>query len=52
MRGPFLIGGCLLGIIGYVMLLVASTASVRYSGTFFVAVGVYLGSPIVGDKSD
>jgi hypothetical protein len=47
MRGPFIIGGSLLAIIGYIMLLVAKRASVRYGGTFFVATGVYLGSPMV-----
>lgn len=47
MRGPFILGGCLLGIIGYAMPLGAQSASIRYVGTFFVAVGVYMGSPMV-----
>lgn len=34
-------------IVGYVMLLVAKRASVRYGGIFFVVTGVYLGSPMV-----
>ena len=46
-RGFFMIGGCLLAIIGYAMLIGASAASTKYGGTFFVAVGVYLGSPMV-----
>jgi hypothetical protein len=36
-----------LTIVGYVILLVAKRASVCYGGTFFVATGVYLGSPMV-----
>jgi hypothetical protein len=47
MRGHFMLGGCLLGIIGYAMPLGAQSASIRYVVTFFVAVGVYLGSPMV-----
>lgn len=42
-RGPFMIGGCLLAIIGYAMLLGAKKMEVRYGGTFFVASGVFLG---------
>lgn len=40
-------GGCLLAIIGYIMLLAAKQPAVRYGGTFFVAAGVYPGSPMV-----
>ncbi|ETN43675.1 uncharacterized protein HMPREF1541_02834 [Cyphellophora europaea CBS 101466] len=46
-RGPFMIGGCLLAMIGYIMLLAASQPTVRYGGTFFVASGVFMGSPMV-----
>lgn len=46
-RGPFMIGGCLLAIAGYVMLLAAKTAAVRYGGCFLVASGVFPGSPMV-----
>ncbi|KAJ5811677.1 hypothetical protein N7474_007978 [Penicillium riverlandense] len=45
-RGPLLIGGCLLAIIGYVMLLVGKEPTTRYGGTFFVAAGIYPCSPI------
>lgn len=45
-----MIGGCILAIIGYIMLLAASQPLVRYGGTFFVASGVFLGSPMVGQK--
>lgn len=40
-RGPILAGGCIIAIAGYIMLLTADTSSVRYGGTFLVAVGVY-----------
>ena len=46
-RGPFMIGGCLIAIAGYIMLLAAKKESVRYGGTFLVAAGVYPGSPMV-----
>lgn len=47
MRGPFMIGGCLVAIIGYAMLLGSKHSGVRYGGTFFVACGVFQGSPMV-----
>ncbi|CAN9393001.1 unnamed protein product [Alternaria alternata] len=46
-RGYFIIGGCVLGICGYVMLIVATTNAVRYAGTFLVAMGVFQGSPML-----
>ena len=46
-----MIAGCLVGIVGYAMLLGASTSSVRYGGTFLVACGVFQGSPMVGYAS-
>jgi MFS-type transporter involved in bile tolerance (Atg22 family) len=46
-RGPIMVGGCLLAIAGYIMLLAAKENSVRYGGTFLVAAGVYPGSPAV-----
>ncbi|RVX76153.1 hypothetical protein B0A52_00510 [Exophiala mesophila] len=46
-RGPFMIVGCVLAIVGYVMLLAAERPSVRYGGTFFVACGVFPCSPMV-----
>ncbi len=48
MRGPFMIAGCVVAIVGYAMLLGASKSSVRYGGTFLVACGVFQGSPMVG----
>jgi hypothetical protein len=46
-RGYFIIGGCVLGICGYIMMLVATTNAVRYAGTFLVAIGVFQGSPML-----
>jgi hypothetical protein len=46
-RGPFMIGGAILAIGGYIMLLAASQPLVRYGGTFLVASGVFMGSPMV-----
>ncbi|KAJ0123990.1 major facilitator superfamily transporter [Diaporthe amygdali] len=40
-RGPIMAAGTILAIAGYIMLLVAKRAQVRYGGTFLVAVGVY-----------
>ncbi|KAH9860612.1 hypothetical protein J1614_011943, partial [Plenodomus biglobosus] len=38
-RGYFIIGGCVVGIVGYTMMLVAKTNAVRYAGTFLIAIG-------------
>ncbi|KAH3954998.1 hypothetical protein HBH70_035880 [Parastagonospora nodorum] len=46
-RGYFIIGGAIVGICGYIMLLVAKTNAVRYAGTFLVAIGVFQGSPMI-----
>jgi hypothetical protein len=46
-RGYFIIGGSIVGICGYIMLLIAKTNAVRYAGTFLVAVGVFQGSPML-----
>ncbi|CBX90386.1 similar to MFS transporter [Plenodomus lingam JN3] len=46
-RGYFIIGGCVLGIVGYTMMLVAKTNAVRYAGTFLIAIGVFQGSPML-----
>lgn len=48
-RGPFMIAGCLVAIAGYIMLLAGKHPGVRYGGTFFVACGVFPGSPMVSD---
>jgi hypothetical protein len=46
-RGYFIIAGAIVGICGYIMLLVAKTNAVRYVGTFLVAIGVFQGSPMI-----
>ena len=47
MRGVFIIGGCLVAAIGFIMLLAGDRAAVRYAGTFFVSVGSIPSSPLV-----
>jgi hypothetical protein len=44
-RGCLMLGGCLLAITGYAMLVAAKLRFVNYSGTFFVRVGVLPGKP-------
>ncbi|KAI6351417.1 hypothetical protein MCOR25_009953 [Pyricularia grisea] len=40
-RGPFIAGGTVLGIIGYAMLLASERNPVKYAGTFFIGLGVF-----------
>ncbi|KAF2112012.1 major facilitator superfamily domain-containing protein [Lophiotrema nucula] len=47
MRGPFMLAGCLLAIIGYIMLIASTRTLVQYGGTFFVAAGIFPSSPLV-----
>jgi len=46
-RGPVIIAGSSLAIIGYIMLLASHAPGVQYGGTFFVAVGVFICSPAI-----
>lgn len=46
-RGVFIVGGTVLGICGYVMLLVSDANPVKYAGTFFIAAGVFQASPML-----
>jgi MFS family permease len=46
-RGPLMIGGCSLAIVGYIMLIASPHVLTRYGGTFFVAVGIFPCSPLV-----
>ncbi|KAF3012237.1 hypothetical protein E8E14_010581 [Neopestalotiopsis sp. 37M] len=46
-RGPVMFVGCLVAIGGYIMLLAAKKESVRYGGTFLVAVGVFPNSAMI-----
>lgn len=47
MRGPVMLVGCVVAIIGYAMLLGSKSPNTRYGGTFFVATGVFACSPAV-----
>ncbi len=46
-RGPIMLGGCTLAIVGYIMLLAGKRPAVQYGGTFFVAAGVFPCSPLI-----
>lgn len=46
-HGILLIAGCLLGIIGYIMLLASTDPKVQYGGTLFVAAGVFPCTPLI-----
>jgi hypothetical protein len=46
-RGPIMVVCCILAMAGYIMLLASKANSVRYGGTFLVAIGVYPGSPMI-----
>ncbi|KAF4460682.1 major facilitator superfamily transporter [Fusarium albosuccineum] len=46
-RGPIMVIGSIVAMGGYIMLLAAKESSVRYGGTFLVAVGVYPGSAMI-----
>ncbi|KAI1847785.1 hypothetical protein JX265_009213 [Neoarthrinium moseri] len=46
-RGPVMAVGCIVAIAGYIMLLATKQNSVRYGGTFLVAVGVFPGSAMI-----
>jgi hypothetical protein len=47
LRGPFIVAGTLIGICGYLMLLISQNNAVKYAGTFLVATGVFPGSPML-----
>ncbi|KAK5655800.1 hypothetical protein OQA88_5338 [Cercophora sp. LCS_1] len=46
-RGVFIVGGVIVGIAGYVMLLVSDRNGVKYAGTFLIAIGVFQASPML-----
>ncbi len=48
-RGGFVIGGVIVSICGYIMMIVARTEDVatRYAGTFLMAGGVFQASPML-----
>lgn len=45
-RGPVIIVGLMIGLCGYIMLLVSQDDHIKYGGTFLVAIGVYPCSPL------
>ncbi|KAK4173742.1 putative transporter [Triangularia setosa] len=46
-RGGFIAAGTVIGIAGYVMLLVSDQNAVKYAGTFLIAMGVFQASPML-----
>ena len=44
-RGVYMIGFCLMAIVGFSMLLGSSSQSVKYAGTFFATAGIYSNVP-------
>ncbi|KAJ6508815.1 major facilitator superfamily domain-containing protein [Mycena sanguinolenta] len=46
-RAPFIIGAAFIAIIGYIILLTATTSSVQYVGVHFAAAGVYTGNALL-----
>ncbi|KAK4227808.1 MFS transporter-like protein [Podospora fimiseda] len=46
-RGIFIAGGTVIGICGYIMLLVSDQNRVKYAGTFLIAMGVFQASPML-----
>ncbi|KAF2676750.1 MFS general substrate transporter [Lentithecium fluviatile CBS 122367] len=47
LRGPLMLVGCSVAIVGYIMLIASTTSSVQYGGTFLVAAGIFPCSPLV-----
>jgi ACR3 family arsenite efflux pump ArsB len=41
LRGPFIIGGCLVSMVGYIVLYTQTRPGVSYVGAVLTAVGVY-----------
>jgi MFS family permease len=46
-RGYFMLGGCSVAIVGYIMLIASTRPLTQYGGTFFVAAGIFPCSPLV-----
>ncbi|OCK84018.1 MFS general substrate transporter [Lepidopterella palustris CBS 459.81] len=46
-RGPFMLGGIMLAIIGYIILIASTHPLTRYGGTFFVGAGIFPCSPLI-----
>ena len=41
LRGPFIIGGCIVSLVGYIVLITETSPAVGYVGTFIAAIGVF-----------
>ncbi|KAG8623381.1 hypothetical protein KVT40_008357 [Elsinoe batatas] len=46
-RGPFMLIGVSVALVGYIMLIATSRQLVQYGGTFLVAAGIFPSSPLV-----
>lgn len=46
-RGPFMLVGLIMALVGYLMLITTGRTPVNYGGTFFVAAGIFPTSPLV-----
>lgn len=46
LRGPFIVGGCLVSLIGYIVLYTQTTPAVGYLGAIIGAMGVYPTIPV------
>lgn len=47
LRGPFMLAGASLAVIGYIMLIASDRYLIQYGGTFLVAAGIFPCSPLV-----
>ncbi|GAB7366750.1 hypothetical protein MBLNU230_g0705t1 [Neophaeotheca triangularis] len=47
LRGPIIVSGLLIALIGYIMQLASTNEAVKYVGTFFIAIGAFPCSPTV-----
>ncbi|KAF8623140.1 hypothetical protein AX14_011956, partial [Amanita brunnescens Koide BX004] len=41
LRGPFIIGGCLVSLAGYIILITVPSPTVGYAGTFIATIGIF-----------
>ena len=46
-RGPFMLGGLSVALLGYILLISTGKAHINYGGTFLVASGIFPTSPLV-----
>ena len=41
LRGPFIIGGCIVSLVGYIVLITETRPGPGYAGSFIAAVGIF-----------